>query len=60
MLTSEMQVTPILGMLSLIQENCLRSPAGKLAKVHFVWATRNPNDFFFLDPALIEEARYVC
>ena len=52
-----LQVTPILGMLSLIQEDRLRA-SGKLSKVHFVWATRNPNDFFFLDPALVEEAAH--
>ena len=52
-----LQVTPILGMLSLIQEDRLHA-SGKLSKVHFVWATRNPNDFFFLDPALVEEAAH--
>ena len=51
-------MTPILGMLSLIQEEQLRSPTSTRSKVHFVWATRNPNDFHFLDPLLLEEARY--
>ena len=54
---TRVQVTPILGMLALIHEDRLTSPSGKRYKVHFVWTTRNPNDFHLLDPTLIKEAR---
>ena len=52
------QVTPILGMLSLIQAERLSVRKGKLPRVHMVWATRNAGDFLLLDPSLVEEARY--
>ena len=53
-----LQVTPILGMLSLIQAERVSVREGKLPRVHLVWATRNPGDFLMLDPTLIEEARW--
>ena len=51
------QVTPILGMLSLIQVERLSVREGKLPRVHLVWATRNAGDFLLLDQALVDEAK---
>ena len=53
-----LQVTPILGMLSLIQAERLCVHKGKLPCVQMVWASRNAGDFLLLDPSLVEEARY--